>query len=355
MEFSIKNVDLIRIIEICENFSGTIEPGYRFMSLYYNKGLKIFSSEGCAKIEINFPTVNIVPFSGTYIISIDYIKSLVDKKGSDDEYISFQGDKRDLRIKTSEDQLILKNCCLEGFPEMERKFEKLFKISRRDFIDKLNFVSSINYDEVPADIERIGDKVLFSSNSGNITLLSFYEYSFEKDDNFNFVLPYTTSRHLVKSMEKIKTEELFFGEGISEGGIKTGKILISFCTDKNLHESSFKDLEIFNDRQSRVIKKKVFSDCLKKVGNFIRRGYKAILISDKDGLRVYLKLGETEFQTFISRDRFEDFVTIIQPHLLRSAISRLKTQNLYLFKRGDFLYISNKNREKVIIIPIMKN
>ncbi len=354
MEFGIKNENLVRIIEVCENFSGTIEPGYRFINMYYKSGLKFFVTEGCAKLEITLSSTNVTPFSGTYLISIDYIKSLVQRGEREDEYIIFKGNNKNLIIKTQNEQLILKNCFSDDFPRMERKFEKIFKIKRKEFIDCLNFVSSINYDEVPVAIQRDNDNICFWSNGGNISLVSLFEYKFIRMDNFNFTFPYTTSRHLVKALEKVKTEDLFFGEGISEGGIKTGKILISFCTD-NLYENKITYIENLNQSQKVVINKRIFSNCLKKAGNFIRRGYKALLISDERGIKIYLKLGETEFQTYISEKIFEEFVVVIQPHLLRSAISRLKTQNLFLNKTENFLYISNKKREKIIIIPIMKN
>lgn len=354
MEFGIKNENLVRIIEICENLSGTIEPGYRFINLYYKGGLKFFVTEGCANLEITISSMNITPFIGTYLISIDYIKSIVQRGEKGEEYILFNGNKRDLVIKNQNEQLILKNCFSEDFPKMERKFERIFKMKRNEFIDSLNFVSSINYDEVPVTIQRNNDNVCFWSSGGNISLISIFEYQFKSMDNFNFTFPYTTSRHLVKALEKVKTEDLSFGEGISEGGIKTGKILISFCTD-NLYENKFNYIEDLNEIQDVVIKKRVFSNCLKKTCNFIRRGYKALLISDENGLKIYLKFGEIEFETYISEKKHEEFLVVIQPHLLRSAISRLKTQNLFLKKTEDFLYISNKKREKIIIIPIMKN
>ncbi|ACR79598.1 MULTISPECIES: hypothetical protein [Kosmotoga] len=348
MQFVLKNGEYKKILELCEKFAGTVEPGFRFVRLHYFKGLRFFVSDGCGKLEL---AVNkeVSPFSGTYILPIDQVRVLKERK-SKEENIQFSlGDKK-LVISANGDRLIIENSKIEERPRMERKFEALFKMELSEFRRKLNFASSINVEGEMVTIFGGGNETAMVSTSSNMTVIAFLKT--ESKRNFQVSLPYVTVRHLFKALETLKNVEIVFGDGINDVGLKAGPLLFSFCNDRTpVYEERIFSLKK-NTYKETPIDRNLLLTGLKKMARLVKKGFSVLLISKAETLKLLVKTGNFKYETTLAISEFPEFFAKIDPHRLRSAVSRCSSKKLFIAIHGKELLISDRLKEYMVSIPI---
>lgn len=341
MEFKLSTKEHARLLEICEKFAGSVEPGYRYIHFYYWKGLKIFVTDGCGKLEIPL-NKKINAFDGSYAFPIDRAKVLKEQR-NDNVDIWIKTKDKDLLITTSEETLELKNAFSPERPKMERKFEGLFDQKLTVFKKAINFASSPGDEGDTLGLVSTSNKIAIIAQSSNLTTISFLRTDMERELAVAF--PYVTARHLVKTLEHIKAEKVIVGEGIRDLGLKIGKLLFSICRDT---EATI-DREILslpeNIKESSVYSKKHFQYALRKMCRVVGRGFSVLLIQNEKGTHFLSKAGNTKYEINIDKKPYKNqIIAKVEPHRLRSAISRMggESVNITTFDRQMVIHDSAK-------------
>lgn len=348
MWFVLKSGEYKKILDLCEKFAGTVEPGFRFVRLHYFKGIRFFVSDGCGKLEL---AVNkeISPFSGTYILPIDQARVLKEQK-SKDENILFSFGGKELVISASGEKLIIENSKMKERPRMERKFEALFKMELAEFRRKLNFASSINVEGEMVTILGGADGVAVVSTSSNMTVIAFLKTEAKRD--FQVSLPYVTVRHLFKALETLKNVEIVFGDGINDVGLKAGPLLFSFCNDRTpVYDEKLFSLRKYTYKETPIDRSLLLMG-LKKMARLVKKGFSVLLISKAETLKLLVKTGNFRYETTLAKSELPDFFAKIDPHRLRSAVSRCTSKKLFITIHGKELLISDRLKEYMVSVPI---
>ncbi|GEM_PF-423238 len=346
MAFSLKSSEYDKLVEICEKLAGSVEPGYRFIKIFFKNEPRFFATDGCAKIELPAGSET-GSFDGTYVLPLDYAKALKNQPGEADLEFSFSSET--LLLEVNDQKLVVEKAKLPGHPEMERKFEFLFGMPVRAFSKKLDYVSSISNEGDFVEITGSETAVTFVSQASNMTAVAFADVT--PKHAFAFSVPYVTTRHLVKTLSLAKTEELSFGTGIADLGLKTGRLLVSLCKLNERRSSP----EISRVRgwlkETEQVEKKAISDALRKACRLISKGLNILLISDKKGVRLYLKSANMRYEETFVRKSSCEFFTKVEPHRLRSALARMPGSHILIGKHAGTVIIADRQGGEFILLP----
>ncbi|HAA86196.1 MAG TPA: hypothetical protein DCE14_07620 [Kosmotogaceae bacterium] len=346
MSLSLSSQEYDRLIEVCEKLSGSVEPGYRFIKIYFRNGPRFFATDGCAKLELPAGSGSSC-FEGTYVLPLDYAKAL--KNQPEVSEISFSFSDETLLLETDTQKLTIQKSRLPGHPEMERKFEYLFGIQVKEFTRKLDYVSSISNEGDLIEIAANSESVLMISQAAGMTAVSFIDIPAKH--KFTFSIPYVTSRHLVKALSLTKAGNLSFGTGIAELGLKTGRMLFSLCR-LNETKSSAQISSIRNWPGSPVrIDKRKLTGALRKACSLIGRGLSILLVSENRKVRLYLKTANMRYEEKLTDEFSEDFITKVDPHRLRAALSRLPGDSVLLGRHANAVLLADGKGSDFILIP----
>ncbi|TYB94719.1 MAG: hypothetical protein FXF54_05180 [Kosmotoga sp.] len=350
MEFKLSTKEHVRLIEICEKFAGSVEPGFRYIHLYYWKGLKLFVTDGCGKLEIPL-NKKVEEFDGSYAFPIDKAKVLKEQR-SDDVYIKIKTKGKDLLITTSEESLELRNAFSSERPKMERKFEGLFDQKLTDFKNAINFASSPGDEGDTIGLVSNEKRTAVVAQSSNLTTISFLSAGINRELAVAF--PYVTARHLVKTLEHIKSEKIIVGEGIRDIGLKIGKLLFSICRDTEVTI----DKEILslpeNIETSTVYSKKHFQYALRKMCRVVGRGFSVLLIQNEKGTQFLSKVGNTKYEINIDKKPYKkQLIAKVEPHRLRSAISRMGGEKIKMSVYNKKMILSDSKDRYFALFPIL--
>ncbi|MGC9383961.1 MAG: hypothetical protein ACP5D6_05105 [Kosmotogaceae bacterium] len=350
MEFKLSTKEHAKLLEICEKFAGSVEPGYRYIHFYYWKGLKIFVTDGCGKLEI--PLNNkIKAFDGSYAFPIDRAKVLKEQRNDNiDIWIKTRG--KDLLITTLEETLELKNSFSSERPKMERKFEGLFDQKLTVFKKAINFASSPGDEGDTLGLVSTSNKTAVIAQSSNLTTISFL--STDIDRELSVAFPYVTARHLVKTLEHIKAEKVIVGEGIRDLGLKIGKLLFSICRDTEAQVNR----DILNlpeaVKKSSTFSKNHFQYALRKMCRVVGRGFSVLLIQNEKGTQLLSKAGNTKYEIKIDKTPYkEQIIAKVEPHRLRSAISRMGGERINITTFNKQMVIHDKAKRYFALFPII--
>lgn len=348
MDFVLKANEYERLINVCEKFSGTVEPGFRFLKIYYRKGLKLFATDGCGKLELSIPR-KVESFVGTYLLPTDYAKALKEQLEAETD-IRLTGDPEKLSLFAAKENLTIEKALLEGYPVMERKFEILFGMQLKDLRAGLDFVSSTSMEGENISMVSNGITTGLVAESSNMFLFSKLDVQQEK--NIEFSLPYVTVRHMVKTFELLKTDEVVFGEGIEDVGVKTGGALMSICVNRNA-DIPANTIDICeNINKKATLEKRILVTALRKMCRLVSKGFNVLLVSGKKGMKIYLKKGTLRYESSIAETPFEDFIVKIDPHRLRSALNRIGGSKLSVDINSNNLILFNERSRRYIFIPL---
>jgi hypothetical protein len=350
MDFKLSVKEHARLLEICEKLAGSVEPGYRYIHFYYWKGLKLFVTDGCGKLEIPL-NKQIESFSGSFAFPIDRAKVLKEQR-NDDVDIRIRTKNKDLYISTPEETLELKNAFNPEKPKMERKFEGLFDQKLTDFKKAINFASSPGDEGDTVGLVSNSKKIAMVAQSSNLTTISFLNAEINRELAVAF--PYVTARHLVKTLEHLKSEQVMVGEGIRDIGLKIGRLLFSICRDT---EATI-DRKILslpeNIKESSVYSKKHFQYALRKMCRVVGRGFSVLLIQNEKGTHFLSKAGNTKYEIKIDKRPYKNqIIAKVEPHRLRSAISRMGGERVNITTFNKQMVIHDQAKRYFALFPLI--
>lgn len=197
---------LKNITDFFDKFCGTINQSNRFVYLFYQKGLKIYGTDGCAKAIVNF-TREFLPFKGLITIPIQYLKGILRgykktdntlvKLSIEEKYFFFEFDdmKLNIEINYNDKKIVI----------FDQEFKIIGQFKTKELINSLDFVSSPSNE---------GDEIIFNSNNNCFQLI--YDNGYFKtfsnlnklDNRFSYKTNYETVRHIVKSLKLLKNEQI---------------------------------------------------------------------------------------------------------------------------------------------------
>jgi len=347
MRIELTAIEYRKLLELSEKFAGSVEPGYRFLRLYYWKGLRAFITDGCGKLEIPLKK-DCAPFKGSYIIPLDHARALKEQL-KDDASIIITGNEATLSIFLGGEKLLIEKAWIDGIPRMERKFENIFSVKKNLFKNALNFSSAINDEGDNVSFVFNNSLVSIISSSHNMTALNYLNVPLSR--NLQAHIPYVTTRHLVKTLDLIKIEELNFGEGIEDLGIKVGPLLFSICCDR---EKLFDEVPKLPEIKEKIVMEKsqlLFS--VRKLAKLVSRGMKVLILSDHGSIKFMLKTGTFRYEKVILKTSFENFAAGVDPHRLRSALSRMNSGKVELFTYKKQLVLTGKSSGQYLVLPLI--
>ncbi|MFW6121322.1 MAG: hypothetical protein ACOC80_10560 [Petrotogales bacterium] len=350
MDFKLSSKEHARLLEICEKFAGSVEPGFRYIHLYYWKGLKLFVTDGCGKMEIPL-NKKIEPFDGSYAFPIDRAKVLKEQR-NEDVYIRIKTKGKDLLITTPEESLELRNSFSSERPKMERKFEGLFDQKLTDFKKAINFASSPGDEGDTIGLVSNEKRTAVVAQSSNLTTISFLNTEINRE--LAVALPYVTARHLVKTLEHIKSDKVIVGEGIRDIGLKIGRLLFSICRDTEVNID--KEILILpeNIETASNYSKRHFQYALRKMCRIVGRGFSVLLIQNEKGTQFLSKAGTTKYEIYIDRNHYSNqTIAKVEPHRLRSAISRMGGEKIKMIVYNKKMVLSDSKDRYFALFPIL--
>lgn len=347
MKIEITALEYRKLLELSERFAGSVEPGYRFLRLYYWKGLRAFITDGCGKLEIPLRK-DCAPFTGSYIIPLDHARALKEQL-RDDAKLVITGKEGTVSIFLGGEKLQIDKARTENIPRMERKFENIFSMKKNTLKNALDFSSSINDEGDNISFVFNNELACIITSSHNMTVLNYLDIPISR--NLQAHIPYVTVRHLVKTLDLIKAEESNFGEGIEDLGIKVGPLLFSICCDR---EKLFNTVPRFPEiKEKIVIEKNQFLFSVRKLTKLVSRGIKVLILSDHGNIRFMLKAGNFRYEKIMVNAPFKNFAVGVDPHRLRSALSRMNSGKVELFIFNNQLILAGKNSGQHLILPLI--
>ncbi|AKI97316.1 hypothetical protein [Kosmotoga pacifica] len=347
MKIKLTAIEYRKLLELSEKFAGSVEPGYRFLRLYYWKGLRAFITDGCGKLEVPLKK-ECSPFKGSYIIPLDHARVLKEQL-QDEASIIIVGEDQDLSIYAGGEKLRIEKARTEGIPRMERKFENLLLLKKSAFKNALDFSSAINDEGDNISFIFKDGVVCMVSSSHGMSVMNFLNEQASRDLQAH--VPYVTVRHLVKTLELMKAEELYFGEGIEDLGIKAGVFLFSICADR---EETFNSVPQRPKAETKVtIEKSQLLFSVRKMTKLVSRGMGVLMFSDRGSIRFMLKTGTFRYEKTVYKGSFENFVARLDPHRLRSALSRMNAGKIELFLYKKQLVLTGKGIGQYLLIPLI--
>jgi len=336
-----------KMLILCDKLCGTVEPSLRYISFYHRDGLRMMTSDGCARLEIFVGFSN--PFVGVYNVPIDLLKVfLSDIKGEDvvmdfEEYsVIFRTGNEIMRIKTKP---------LEKLPE-KVVFEHLCSVGKNDFGDAVNFTSSI-LDEGEFLGIHLEENTIITYGSTSDLLAVYFVPTFSKN-TFSIRIPYTTARHVYKFLEHCDDFELNLGDFFGNLVIKLQYMTLDICGEMVPREEIEKLKKIINEESLDRLEARVdiFSRFIRKASGITTRGMRMEISRLGDTLRFSARSQGVQYSADIITKEGKAFKVSFSPHKMRSALSRMKTKKVYLDITANYLKISNVSGSKIVFIPL---
>jgi hypothetical protein len=337
MEGFISLKQLKKLTEFVDSFCGTTEPSHRKVTFFYDKGLKVYASDGCAKMLMNFSR-DFLPFDGVSIIPIRYLKGLL--RGSKNQKnsivkLSILEDK--LEIEYDDMTLSAQIQKEEEIPYILKEFTSLKTLNIKDFYNTLDYVSvSANEDDF---IEIYTDKNLLNFRYQN----QFYILqSSIKDFNqeINIKIPFTSARHIVKSLKKLnKNNNIAIGYKNETLLIYAPGLIMNICSKEN-------DFLKINFSKSILEKLQIDPTHLKKALDKFYISFSknniSYLIFKQDHSFLYKKENDSNISWKLPYSTINQYLIKIHIRKLRSYLSRMKGK-ITLFFYEDRIMIKDKN------------
>ncbi|MCP5456089.1 MAG: hypothetical protein H7A30_07505 [Thermotogae bacterium] len=347
MEGYINYGKLKNTIELLDNFTGTVEPSYRKLSLYYDNSLKIYASDGCANITINF-SGDFLPFEGIYTIPVQYLKGLLkENKNKTDDVVKISIDEKNLTFEFREMRFST-SYLKENFNVFPSKnFKILFRTKISEFTDKIDFTSCAASEGDLINIVSKKNKCFFQYNSGYFEAIAFFS---ESNEDFVYSLPYVTVRHILKSFSKIK-KDLILTVGIT-------KEKLIFYVPGIIVESCFDNEYIFDPGlrktsylENQIIDSSYFKNALNKMYTSFSKDNKAHLVLKNSESYIYKEENNTSFSWKIPYSFENYYLSNFHIRKIRSLLSRM-SEKITLFSGKNYLTFVDEKKHKRFQIPV---
>jgi len=195
---------LKRIYRIFDKFTGTLEPTFKVINLLYNKKLILHATEGNA--ELSMEEEEVQPFSGIYRLPLNVLK-LVLQWGSDESEVTLQLKESDIVMSSKEEYLQVKNAASRNMIRVLEEGYTIAEMDRENFLKNLDFASVCLEEGEKLEFVVYNHELLGIGPAGSLACVAKLGSS-PLDRFIVGGIPYTTTRHLVKSLEFIECEKL---------------------------------------------------------------------------------------------------------------------------------------------------
>ena len=341
---------LNKVTEFLDNFCGTVEPSTRNAYFFYDNGLKIYASDNCGSMIMNF-TRDFLPFDGIAIIPIQYLKGLTRGKNKKSEEIVKISINHDHVLFTFEEMNLSTEIKKENsIPEIFKDFESLNIDSLNDFIKKIDFVSASANENDLINIFTRNKEIKMSYISDYYYTEA--EYS-ESNKDFSLSVPYVTMRHIVKSLRKLrKNSKVSLGVEKDKLILLAPGVIINLCTKK--YYNDVLELENFEIREELKIKSDQIKKALDKMYISFKKNNMAYIVLSTNGSYIYKEENDSHLSWKLDVKTKDKYLVQIHIRKLRSILTRLP-ENLLLRITGSKLIISDLKKSKFAIFQIQKS
>jgi hypothetical protein len=344
MEGWLTFVELKRITKFLDAFCGTVEPSFRNVYFYYDNALKVYATDGCAKLYINV-TKEFLPFNGMAAIPIQYLKGIIrDKNLEEDSLVKLSVDNENILFEI---QGMTLNSKIQKINKKEIEINKEFSVITKKklnvFLNKLDFVSASANEGDIIDIFTHENKLLFGYLSNYYRLNTVYSPT---KIQLHREIPFISSRHLVKSLNHLKKDNIL-ELGVDEKNIilKTQGIFIKICST---HPSFSKKLINFEDEflEKKVINANELRNVLNKLYVTFHGSNIAYLVFNKKNSYVYKEDNNSKISFKLSYSFDNQYLITIHTRKMRSILSRMSNNlNVYLSPK-ELIFEDEKNEKK---------
>jgi hypothetical protein len=327
------------------------EKDRKHVFIYHKNGLKIFASDGCISSIFNLKQ-NVDFFKGAYVLPIKTLKLFIDGKSDEDLAVILNSD--EIILKQANELLSIHQHPVNNPPE-NNLFDRVGELNAHDFLFGLDF-STVHMPEdnncyffVFEDILYIltvYDKVfcIFNSNIRCRTLES--------------AVPYQSLRHLIKAQGSLKSGIIKLGISIDmeKLGFQTAGLLTSICSRPLDHKEVERILRLINIYRMfkplyRINRNSLNHNVTK--AERISPGLPVAMTVNGNKINFELKSDSfyyvctSEIEEFFSDERIIDFK--FYGKYLKSALSRIKTKDVYFYTYSKYLAIGDAEKKKMIV------
>ncbi len=350
-EFKVDARVFSKMIDFCNKLTGS-EREKKFIRLYYDNGLKLFSTDGCLSAVFSLKQ-KCEPFTGVYELPIKTLRLLIEKKRENDLYLALK--KGEITLKIKNELLTIATNTSKKIPPSP-VFEMVGKFSVSSFFNGLDFATV----HMPED-----DKVFFFVKDGILYIISIYDNVFciyntgTQCNDIESAVPYQSVRHLIKAQKSVKSCSLNMGinqEGTSVG-FQTSGLLTKICSrpvENYESERILKLIHLYHETVpvSVLDKNGMKHDITKTQRISPRTPIKARLTPD--ALKLELKTTGLYYSCYRGINEYTAEEAGISfkfyGKYLKSALSRLNRKAITIFRKDEFYGIGDEDRERMIII-----
>ncbi len=357
-EFFIHSTKFSKLLEFCNKLTGS-EKNRKVLHFFYNNGLKMYASDGCLEATFKL-NQEVEDFLGTYALSIKTLKLFIEE--ADDQQIEFTLNKEGIRVRQNTEILSVNNTPSKTIPQ-QSLFGILGDFQTNEFLAGLDF-STVHMPENEDCYLFVFDGILY--------VLTVYDKVFSLYNtqkmckNLEVAVPYQSVRHLIKALRLLKTEQFRLGESVSQDriGFQTTGNLTSICSRSLETKEGERLLKLINlyDRFEPV--HQINREILKKSVTKAERispslPIKMTLESDritfelKSSSFYYSCVDEIDPCDHVCHDQTQrdaQYRLMFYGKYLKSALSRMTTNEITIYKYENFMAFGDSTKNKLICL-----
>ncbi|PNR88485.1 hypothetical protein X925_06015 [Petrotoga sp. 9T1HF07.CasAA.8.2] len=336
--------ELKNITKLLDAFCGSVEPSFRNAYFYYDRALKIYATDGCAKIYLNI-TKEFLPFDGVASVPIQYLKGIIrDTKLKDDSLVKLTVEDK---LISFEIQGITLNSKIEKMDtkqiEVSREFTLLSKKEIGSFLNKLDFVSASANEGDVIDFFTFNDNLIFGYMSNYYKLNSIYGNVREE---FHREIPFISARHIVKSLNLLKKSSILeFGIDKKDIVLRMPGIFIKICSsmlsyNKNLlvTQKSFVEEKEINTRELKKVLSKLYVT--------FSESNIAYLLLNKGNSYIYKENNNSKISFKLPYSFENQYLITIHIRKIRSILSRMSENIIFYLSPKELVLVEKKNEKR---------
>ena len=357
-EFSVHSTKFSKLLEFCNKLSGS-ERNKKVVLFFHSDGLKLYASDGCLEAIFKLKQ-DVEPFSGSYVLSIKTLKLFIEAIEDQEIYFTFK--KEGIQVKQNTEMLSVNNAPIKNTPQ-QSVFSILGDFQTNEFLTGVDF-STVHMPENEDCYLFVFDGILY--------VLTVYDKVFCLYNtqlackNIEAAVPYQSVRHLIKALGLLKTETFRLGESSLQDriGFQTTGNLTSICSRKLETQEGERVLRLIQLYERFQPLHRINRDILKKSVT------KAERISPNLPIKMILKPKQLKLE-LRSPSFYYSAVEDIEPFLpgdieqqdgavvlemnfygkyLKSALSRITTSEVTVYKYENFTAFGDSQKKKMIIL-----
>ncbi|MCX7653483.1 MAG: hypothetical protein N2Z58_02240 [Fervidobacterium sp.] len=345
------------ILKKADKVCGTLEQSNRKISLFSYEGkLYLLASDGCLYGYFDLAPYLFPKTFQPFEIPLDVVKQFsLELNGKvnllfQDNMITFKCQNEILRLRVN---YAGKEIC---FPKISDLHIRLLRLSRKKFINELDFVSCFLEEGSYTNFFITKDGVEFISH--HMGIVSYVRLKSEsklenKDEEFrefSLRIPYVSSRHIIKALDTEQTEELtiYFDGSVLKLHIEAANYY-TFCGDlaeespdriRNLCRSFEPKLRINSLQLQRLLRRSLILGRFSDVQLYTRSG--ELVVVSQHGPIAYR--GSMEIEINLS------FSIKTKAHFLKSALTRIGSQYILVDVIDDYVLLSAPSLSRFLIL-----